>query len=101
MANFGERMKTARLAAKLSQERLGIEAGIEEADSARARINRYERGTRVPALETVERIAKVLDVPVTYFYSQNEDEANLLLAFHRMTSENRKQLLDAILSKRP
>nr|WP_307742628.1 helix-turn-helix domain-containing protein [Massilia varians] len=66
------------------------------ADSARARINRYERGTRVPAFEIVEQIAKVLNVPVTYFYAKDDDEANLLLAFHRMNAESRKQLLDAI-----
>ena len=97
MANFGERLKAARLAAGLSQERLGIEAGIQE-ESASARMNRYEKGTRAPAVEIVERIARVLDAPVSYFYAQDDDEASLLLAFHRMTPERRVELLSVALT---
>jgi DNA-binding XRE family transcriptional regulator len=40
---FSARLKEARIAAGLSQERLGVVAGIEEA-SASARMNQYERG---------------------------------------------------------
>jgi len=97
MANFGERLKAARLAAGLSQEKLGIEAGIQE-ESASARMNRYEKGTRAPAVEIVERIAKVLNVPVSYFYSQDDDEASLLVAFHRMSAQQRNVLLGSILT---
>ncbi|GAA5012626.1 helix-turn-helix transcriptional regulator [Massilia kyonggiensis] len=92
MANFGKRLKAARMAAGLSQERLGVEAGIQE-ESASARMNRYEKGTRAPAVEIVERVAKVLNAPVSYFYSQDDDEAKLLLAFHRMPANRRKELL--------
>lgn len=97
MSGFGERLKAARLAAGMSQERLGVEAGIEEA-SASARMNRYERGTRAPAVEIVERIAVVLDVPVSYFYCRDSDEADLLLAFHRMSVTRRKELLALVRS---
>jgi len=38
-----KRLKTARLAAKLSQEKLGVLAGIEES-TARSRISQYESG---------------------------------------------------------
>lgn len=98
MSNFGERLKSARLASGMSQERLGVEAGIEE-ESASARMNRYEKGTRAPAVETVERIAEVLNVPVSYFYSHDDDEASLLLAFHRMSVDRRKELLECVLHK--
>lgn len=98
MANFGERLKAARMAAGLSQERLGIEAGIQE-ESASARMNRYEKGTRAPAVEIVERIAEVLDVPVSYFYSHDDEEARLLLAFHRMSQERRTEILKLALSE--
>lgn len=95
MSSFGERLRAARLAAGMSQERLGIEAGIEEA-SASARMNRYEKGTRAPAVEIVERIATVLNVPVSYFYSQDDEEANLLMAFHRMSAKRRKEILEVV-----
>jgi len=99
MSSFGERLRAARVAAGMSQERLGIEAGIEEA-SASARMNRYERGTRAPAVEIVERIAIVLNVPVSYFYSQDDEEASLLIAFHRMPTKQRIELLRHI-TKQP
>ena len=97
MSTFGKRLKSARLVANLSQEQLGVRAGIEEA-SASARMNRYEKGTRAPAVEIVERIAIVLDVPVSYFFAENEGEATLLLAFHRMSEAEREQLLRSVLA---
>lgn len=96
MSTFGKRLKLARLAANLSQEEVGVRAGIEEA-SASARMNRYEKGTRAPAVEIVQRIASVLEVPVSYFFSEHDDEAELLLAFHRMSEVERKQLLSSVL----
>lgn len=97
MTHFGERLRTARIAAGLSQEQLGVQAGIEEA-SASTRMNRYEKGTRAPAVEIAERIAEVLNVPLSYFYSQDDDEARLLLVFHRMSAKRRKELLKFIVS---
>jgi transcriptional regulator with XRE-family HTH domain len=98
MSTFGKRLKVARLQAGLSQEQLGLLAGL-EAESASARMNRYERGTRAPAVELVERVGAVLDLPVAYFYSVDDDEAALLKAFHRMPSEDRKELLAKALQR--
>lgn len=92
MSTFGKRLKSARQLAGLSQEQLGVQAGLEE-ESASTRMNRYEKGVREPAVEIAGRIAKVLDVPVSYFYSDDDDEASLLLAFHRMSVEKRSALL--------
>lgn len=95
MSVFGMRLKAARLAAGLSQEQLGLLAGL-EVESASARMNRYERGTRVPAVELVERLGAVLNLPVAYFYAMDEDEATLLRVFHRMTGKEREKLLAAL-----
>lgn len=92
MSMFGKRLKSARQVAGLSQEQVGVQAGIEE-ESASTRMNRYEKGVREPAVEIVGRIAKVLDVPISYFYSEDDDEANLVLAFHRMSAKEREELL--------
>jgi transcriptional regulator with XRE-family HTH domain len=92
MSVFGKRLKAARLEAGLSQEQLGLQAGI-EVESASARMNRYERETRVPGVALVERIGAVLNLPVTYFYAAGDDEAALLVAFHRMPDNDKQRLL--------
>jgi len=92
MSAFAQRLKAARLRTGLSQERLGIEAGLDPM-SASARMNRYELGKRVPDAPLVERIAAVLDVPVAYLHSDNDDEAELLLKFHRMNKKQRAKVV--------
>lgn len=100
MSVFSQRLKAARLQAKLSQEQLGLLAGL-EVESASARMNRYERGTRMPTPELVERISAVLQLPATYFYAANDDEAALLVAFHRMSTKDKKALLSEALRMLP
>lgn len=78
-----KRLREARTQAGLSQERLGILAGIDEM-SASARMNQYERGKHVPDFGTVSRIAAALNIPPSYFYAITDGEANLLRKFHRM-----------------
>ena len=92
MSVLGKRLKDARLKSGLSQEQLGLQAGL-EVESASARMNRYERGTRVPSVELMERIGNVLNLPLTYFFAADEGEAILLVSFHRMSSDNREALL--------
>jgi transcriptional regulator with XRE-family HTH domain len=55
-------MKEALLWAGLSQERLGVLAGIDEMSSS-AFMNQYERGKHEPDFSLVEQVAQVLDVP--------------------------------------
>lgn len=93
MSVLGKRLKNARLKSGLSQEQLGLQAGL-EVESASARMNRYERGTRVPSVELMERIGNVLNLPLTYFYAAEENEAMLLVLFHRMADADRAALLE-------
>ena len=92
MSVFAQRLKAARLRTGLSQERLGIEAGLDPM-SASARMNRYEQGKRVPDAQLVERIAAVLGVPVAYLHSVDDEEANLLLKFHRLNRKQRAKVI--------
>ncbi|ACZ78599.1 transcriptional regulator, XRE family [Dickeya parazeae Ech586] len=80
------RLKAARLMAGLSQERLGILAGIDEA-TASARMNQYERGIHTPDFELARRLAAVLHVPACYFYTVEDDLAEMILSFYD-TKEN-------------
>ena len=95
MTVFPKRFKEARLQAGLSQERLGVLAGIDE-HSASARINQYERGKHAPDWLTVKRLATVLRVPVAYFYAAEDDVAELLLAFCALDQEQRAKVLELV-----
>lgn len=94
MSVIGRRLKEARLRTGLSQERLGLEAGLEP-ESASARMNRYETGARSPNLDLIERLAVVLRVPAAYFYTADDQLAELLLAFSELSPAARDKLLEA------
>lgn len=89
---IGKRLKEARLHAGLSQKQLGIKAGIDEF-SASPRINQYERGKHVPDLKTAERLAKVLRVPVPFFYAADDALAAWILSFNRLSARSKRKIL--------
>ena len=90
---WGARLKQARLNAGLSQKMLGIEAGI-DAFVASTRINRYELGIHRPDLLTVRKLAKVLGVPVAFFFADEDDEiAELLLLYGKASASKRLESL--------
>jgi transcriptional regulator with XRE-family HTH domain len=95
MATLAQRLKEARLKAGLSQERLGVLAGIDEM-SASARMNQYERGKHAPDWLTVQRLAAVLQVPVAYFYAEDDATAELLLVFYALPLEAREEAVNTL-----
>lgn len=95
MSVFAKRLKSARMIAGLSQEKLGTEAGLEES-SASTRMNRYELGKRTPDADLVHRLAAVLDLPVSYFYAMNDEEAWLVVMFHRMNTADQKKVIEMV-----
>jgi transcriptional regulator with XRE-family HTH domain len=95
MSTLSKRIREARLVAGLSQEQLGMQIGIDPA-TASTRMNRYERGTRVPDPAFVERIAAALGLPAAYFYAVDDDEANLLRWFYRLGMEDRAELMQRV-----
>ncbi|KGA22310.1 DNA-binding protein [Pectobacterium brasiliense] len=76
------RLKSARLNAHLTQEKLGILAGIEE-ETARSRVSQYENGIHRPTFEMMCAFAKVLNVPESYFYTVDDKFAEILLDLYR------------------
>lgn len=97
MSVFAKRMKAARLLAGLSQEKLGVAAGIDEMSSS-ARMNQYERGKHEPDFSMVERIARVLDVPECYFYCKEDDVAFVLVRLHRAPAAQRTRAIDNVIN---
>lgn len=73
-----KRLKEARQRAKLTQEKLGVLAGIEEA-TAYSRLSHYENGTDKPTFDLVCEFARVLNVPECYFYTVDDDFAEAVL----------------------
>ncbi|MDE3738169.1 MULTISPECIES: helix-turn-helix domain-containing protein [Pseudomonas] len=93
MSVFARRLKEARKAAGLSQERLGILAGIDPM-SASARMNQYEKGKHEPNIVVVRQIADALDLPEAFFYASDDGMAVLLQLFHRLSPETRSEVLE-------
>ncbi|WP_262145217.1 helix-turn-helix transcriptional regulator [Serratia ficaria] len=76
-----QRLKSARLRAGYTQEKLGVLAGIDEA-TARSRISQYESGTYTPSFTTMCALARVLNVPECYFYILDDAFAEKVLRLH-------------------
>ncbi|MEW7313458.1 helix-turn-helix transcriptional regulator [Buttiauxella gaviniae] len=92
---FCKRLKASRLACGLSQRRLGILAGIDEF-VASARINRYELGIHEVDIQTAQQLADVLNVPLAYFYSDDEQLAEMILRFTRSSSQIKEDVLELV-----
>ncbi len=92
------RLKSARKASGLTQQQLGMALGMEP-NTASARMNQYEKGKHAPDFLTMKRIAKELDVPVAYFYCEEDDLAELIRVIGKLTEEEQKELLSTLGSK--
>lgn len=77
-----KRLYECRLASGYSQEKLGIAAGIDEF-TARNRVSKYETGRNSPSFDLAREFARVLDVPVCYFYIMEDDFAEAVLQLYR------------------
>jgi len=89
---FGLRLRSAREAAGIPQDKLGTLIGIDEECSS-ARISRYETGVHQPPYEIAQKIAAVLDVPVAYFYCDSETLSELLYAIADFSEDELARLM--------
>jgi transcriptional regulator with XRE-family HTH domain len=85
---YSSRLREAREAYGISQRSLGIEAGLDEF-VASTRVNRYETGVHQPDLQTLQRLAEVLGLPLAYFYAEDDELARLIKDFK--SSNKRKR----------
>ncbi len=89
---WARRLKQARIAAGISQKTLGIEAGLDPF-VASTRINRYELGVHKADYKIAQALAKILNVPTSYFYEEDDDLAEIMLSYHRMTQKTRQDFV--------
>lgn len=85
---YSRRLREARDARGISQRALGIQAGLDEF-VASTRVNRYETGVHQPDLQTLQRLAKVLGLPVAYFYAEDDELARLITEFKATAKQRR------------
>jgi len=86
------RIREAREAIGLSQRQLGLVAGL-DVSVASPRINQYEQGRHMPNLQMLERLGQILDRPLPWFYTADDDLAALILAWHQAAPSKRRRLL--------
>lgn len=89
------RLKSARKASGLTQQQLGMALGMEP-NTASARMNQYEKGKHAPDFLTMKRIAKELDVPVAYFYCEEDVLSELICALGKLKKEDQIELLNTL-----
>lgn len=89
---FGRRLREARKQLGIAQDKLGVEIGMDESCSS-ARISRYETGIHEPPIAIVEKIALVLNVPVPYFFCEDERLAQILVTYASLSDSQKDELL--------
>ena len=77
---FGERLKSLRLQAKLTQTEVADKVGVSQPQYAR-----WEAGKRKPSSETLEKFANFFGVTMDYL-SGNDEELNNVELLFRMNS---------------
>ena len=82
LEKFPQRLKNAREGKNISQRKLGMILGL--SDKA---ISAYESGRTYPPLDTLIKIAKELDKPLSYFLDEDTKEASLISKIDRLTFE--------------
>ena len=95
---FSVRLKDARKKAGISQRRLGIEAGMDEF-VASTRVNRYEKGIHEPDEATAAKLAQVLNVPLAYFYADDDRLAEVILLFGKLPEAEKNECFQFVLMK--
>lgn len=86
---LGARLRAFRQERKLTQEQ--IAEAIERTPEA---ISNIERGQSLPSLDTLERLAKALDVPLAEFFDKDETSTNR----QRIELESRLRVLAQTMS---
>ncbi|KRE94515.1 hypothetical protein ASG87_18035 [Frateuria sp. Soil773] len=76
----------------LSQRALG---GLVSGDKASGsvRVNRYEQQVNRADMDTAAALAKALGVPLAYLFATDDDQAELLLVFDKLSDSERSKLL--------
>lgn len=59
-------------------------------------MNQYERGKHRPDVKTIERLCKVLKVPVAYLYCEDDQLARVIVSYPRLVLADKKKVLKLV-----
>ncbi|EPG5381221.1 helix-turn-helix transcriptional regulator [Stenotrophomonas maltophilia] len=100
---LGQRLRAARVAKGWTQAQLGeMLMGVDDSNTTAPRISRYERGMHKPDLETIEKLAELLDLPAAYFVAASDVVAEAILVLSQLDGPKQAkalQLLKALANK--
>jgi transcriptional regulator with XRE-family HTH domain len=91
---IARRLKQARLASGLSQKNLGIRAGIDPSVASQ-RVNQYETQRHRPAFEVVRKLAQALKLPAPYFYTVDDQLADLIVLYGQLAVSERAKAVSS------
>jgi transcriptional regulator with XRE-family HTH domain len=80
---IGDRLREMREAKKLSQGAIQERTGL-----LRCYISRVENGHTIPAIETLEKLARALDVPLYHIFYDGEEPPHLADVFKGKSSRD-------------
>ena len=89
------RLKEARKRVKMTQKELGIRIGMDQS-SASSRMNHYEKERHTPDVQTLQRIADELGVPLNYFFCENTESAELACLISSLSTEEKQKLIEQL-----
>ncbi|MCE0555594.1 helix-turn-helix transcriptional regulator [Motilimonas sp. E26] len=93
-----KRLKDARQKAGFTQKELGMRIGMDQG-SASGRMNHYEKGRHTPDISVLKRMAEELDVPLHYFFCEDDITAELVCLIDKLPEQNKLELLNLLTSR--
>lgn len=64
--------------------------------SASGRMNHYEKGRHIPDLATLRKVADELNVPLNYFFCEDETTAELAIEISKLDTEKKLLLIQKL-----
>lgn len=83
LKELGERIKVGRISRNMTQSRLAALVGV-----AASTVGMWEQGRREPDLDTIEALADIYNVPVSYFI----DKDDIVITDGSMTKRDKARL---------
>ena len=91
---FGKRIREARKLRDMSQLQLGSALGLDTRGAVQT-IHRYERQLRFPRdLTVITRIAEVLKISPSYFFTNDDDLASVILLWGELSQKQKGKVLE-------
>ncbi len=79
----------------MTQKELGIRIGMDPS-SASSRMNHYEKERHTPDVQTLQRMADELGVPLNYFFCDSAESAELACLISRLSKEDKRKLIEQL-----